>query len=123
MADKHTRHIPLEDKVLFDLVTEKGQIVEKGRAIAVEMEEVSKQFDAVKAKHDIQFDKLHKIKLKIIKRVQKVAAKELGEFEVPVTTDIKDGKLTLEISDSLAEFKESFKTFDRFTHAAPTKSK
>lgn len=121
MTDKFSREIPLEDAVLFDLVTEKGKIVEEGRDISKEMERVSKEFDALKAKSDKKFAEVHKLKLKIIKRVKKVAAKHIGEFEVPVTTEIKDGKLTLEISDSLAEFQDSFKKFDKWTHAAPTK--
>ena len=116
---KHIRRIELKDEELKALVQEKMDTVSKGRAIAQEMEDFAKLHDKKKKEHEALFADLNRIKLKIIKRVKKVASKELGEFELPVTTELVDGKLMFEITDGLIEFKESYKNFDKWSAARP----
>ena len=65
--------------------------------------------------------KVNKLKLKIIKAFERSIRPQLGEFDIPVTTEIKDGKLVVIVTDALAEFKETFSNFDPFTQAVPRK--
>ena len=65
--------------------------------------------------------KVNSKKLDIMKRVEKLTKKEVTEFEIPVTTEIQDGQLVLVVTNALAEFQESFKTFDKFKEPVPRK--
>lgn len=110
-----TRQITLDDKELYKMVEEKGKLVKEGRGISKEIEELIKQHGVLVKKHDAQLTKVNALKMKIIKRSKKLADKFLDEYEVPVTTDIKDGKIVFTCADTLAEFKKSFKKHDKWT--------
>jgi hypothetical protein len=120
---KNDRAIPLDDKLLLSMVEQKGEMVEGGRAISKQMEELQKQHTKLADDMTAQMAKVNKKKLEIFKRVEKLAKKFLGEFEIPVTTEIQDGKVVLIVTDALAEFQESFKTFDKFNEPVPRKEK
>lgn len=121
MADKHDREIPLDDSRIFALVEEKGVMVEQGRAMSREIEEVVKQHQALVTKLEMYSAKVNKHKLKIIKGIERSVRPLLGEFDIPVTTEIKNGKLVVIVTDAMAEFKDTFSRFDPFKDAVPRK--
>jgi len=55
--------------------------------------------------------------------VQKLAKAFLTDFEIPVTTEIREGKLVLMVTDALAEFQDSFRRFDKWSEPVPRKEK
>ena len=122
MADannKYEREIALEDGLLLSMVQQKGEMVEKGRAIARQMTELQTKIEQLSKEMEPLTQRVVKIKVEIFKRLQKLAGKQLSEFEIPITTDLRDGKIVLRVSDSLAEFKDTFKTFDKFGEPVP----
>jgi len=92
MAKTNDRVIPLDDKLLLSLVKEKADMVEKGRVVSKEMAEVQKQFDRLNNSLADLMASVNNKKLDIFKRVEKLAKHLLTEFEIPVTTEIRDGK-------------------------------
>lgn len=121
MVDKHQREIPLEDKRVFAMVEEKGVLVAEGREISRQMEELAKQHEALATKLNMKSAVVNKVKLKIIKAIERTIKPQLGEFDIPVTTEIKDGKLVVIVSDALSEFRETFSRFDPFKEPVPRK--
>lgn len=119
--DKYTRLIEIDDADLLALVQEKGQLVEQGRALSREQEALAQQHEKLGNEVSRIADKINGIKRRIFKKVEKHARKQLGEFEIPITTDVRDGKLVLLVSDALEEFKDSFKGFDKFREPMPKK--
>lgn len=117
MAAKHERIIELDNESLRALVVSKGEIVEQGRALARELQSLQEQFGVVKKKLEEKTEKVGVISREIIKKVQRVAGKHINEWEIPITTEIRDGKLVLIVSDALEEFKDEFKSHDKY--AAP----
>lgn len=122
-ADKIQREIVLEDKILLKMVQEKGALVEQGRAVARAMEDLAKQHEKLMSQHNELMNTTNNKKLDIIRRTQKVAHGLLSEYELPVTTEIRDGKVVLIVTDGLEEFKGSFKGFDKWKQAVPRKQK
>ena len=120
-ANKHKRVIVLDDPLLKSMVLKKGEIVEKGRAISKQQEELAKQHEKLGSDLEALTGNLNSHKLDIIHRTQKLAKKLLTEFEIPVTTELRDGKLVLIVSDALGEFQESFKSFDKWKEPVPRK--
>jgi hypothetical protein len=123
MADKFQREIPLDDPALFALVEQKGRLVEGGRALATEMEALAKQHEKLMETMTEQTTKVNDLKRQIIDRVREIADTQLSEFELPVTTEIKDGKVVLIATDGLEEFKDSFRGFDKWRQPVPRKKK
>jgi hypothetical protein len=123
MAKDNNRIIPLDDALLLNMVQEKGALVEEGRSISRQMEDVMKQVDKLSNLSNDLAAKITNKKLDIFKRVEKLTKKQLGEFEIPITTEIRDGKVVLIATDALAEFQDSFKTFDKFKEPVPRKQK
>jgi hypothetical protein len=123
MVDKYQREIPIDDKDLFALVVQKGELVDGGRALASEMEALAKQHEKLMEAMTEQTTKVNDIKLKIINRVREIAGGTLTEFELPVTTELKDGKVVLIVTEGLEEFKDSFKSFDKWRQPVPRKKK
>ena len=119
--NKHQRVIVLDDPLLKSMVLKKGEIVEKGRAISKQQEELAKQHEKLGTDLEALTGELNNHKLDIIRRTQKLAKKLLTEFEIPVTTELRDGKLVLIVSDALGEFQESFKSFDKWKEPVPRK--
>jgi hypothetical protein len=124
MANDNNRKILLDDKLLLTMVQQKGELVERGRAISQQMEEHAKQHELLNDQLTDLMATTNAKKLDIFKRVEKLTKKQLTEFEIPVTTEIQeDGQLVLIVTDALAEFQASFKTFDKFKEPVPRKSK
>jgi hypothetical protein len=121
MADKYQREIPIDDPKLLALVQEKGRLVEGGRQLATEMEALAKQHEKLMEAMTEQTTKVNDIKLKIIDRVKDMAEAQLTEFEIPVTTEIKNGIVQLIVTEGLEEFKDSFKNFDKWRQPVPRK--
>ena len=90
MEGKHDRVIPLEDESLLRMVGEKAALVESGRAISKEFEEMQKQLEALHLKLVDVTSEINTKKLAIFKRVEKLAKVQLSEFEIPVTTEVRD---------------------------------
>jgi predicted secreted acid phosphatase len=122
-APTYERVIPLDDNLLLDLVKQKGEMVDQGRAIATQMEDLAKQHDKLNTEQTALITKVTNKKLDIFKRVEKLAKPLLGEFEIPVTTEIRDGKVVLIVTDALTEFRDSFKRFDKWKEPVPKKDK
>lgn len=119
MEKAFNREIVLEDAKLFEMVEEKGKLVEEGRAHAKRAEELAKEHEKCVTHMNMVAGKLDRHKRKIIARVERAAKDLIGEYEVPVTTEIKDGKLVLIVADSLAEFKDQFSKINKFQQAPP----
>jgi hypothetical protein len=122
-SSKHQRTIPLDDPALVTMVQEKGQLVESGRAISTEMEALAAQHDKLAKEVSSIAEQTNKLKRKIFKKVEYAAKKLLGDYEIPITTEIRDGKLVLIVTDALAEFEDSFKDFDKWHEPVPRKKK
>lgn len=121
-ANKYEREIVLEESLLLSMVQQKGEMVEQGRAITKQMTELQSQIEKLTKDLTPLTQKVIKHKVEIFKRLQKLTKGRLGEFEIPITADVRDGKVVLRVSDSLAEFKDTFKTFDRFREPVPVKA-
>lgn len=120
-TDKYQRIIPLDDKLLFSMVQQKSEMVEKGRAISKQLEELAARHEALNTELTSLTAEVTAKKIDIFKRVEKLAKGQLTEFEIPVTTDIQDGTLVLLVSDALSEFHDTFKTFDKWHEPVPRK--
>jgi hypothetical protein len=123
MADAKTyqREIVLEDAKLVEMVTRKGEMVEKGRAIAKQIQELQQQMERLQKELSPMTGHVISLKQEIFRRLKKVVGKDLQEFEVPVNADIRDGKVILLDSYTLSEFKESFHSIDKFKEPVPIK--
>jgi len=119
---KFEREIVIDDTKLVDLVTQKGVLVDEGREMAKQMESLAKQHQALLDKQNGLITKVNKIKIDIVRNVKRLIGKELTEFEVPVTTNLVDGKVVFLCADTLGEYKESFSKIDKWREArTPTK--
>lgn len=118
-ADKFKREIELDDALLLGMVKEKGDMVEKGRIITKQMEDLARQHEKLHKELTELSTTINNKKLDIIKRVKMFAKGLLGEYEIPLTTEIKDGKVVLVVSHALDEFKASFEQFDPWKHPVP----
>lgn len=116
---KYEREVILDDKLLYSMVEQKGQMVEQGRAIAKQMHELSEQMERLQKQMEPLTEKVIKHKRSIFDRLKKLAGKDLSEFEIPMQAEIRDGKVVLTVSDALAEFKDTFVTVDKFKEALP----
>jgi|SRR5450631_3514004 hypothetical protein len=123
MADNHDRVIPLDDALLLTMVGEKAELVEKGRGISKQFEEMQAQLERLHMDLTAVTADVTTKKLAILKRVEQLAKDKLTEFEIPVTTEIRKGKVVLIATDALAEFTDSFKRFDKFEEPVPRKEK
>src|SRR4051812_34207022 len=112
MADNFQREIMLDDIELFALVEEKGRLVDGGRTLAARMEELAKQHEVLMEEMTEETTKVNEVKTKISAKCRELVDTQLNEFEIPVTTEIRDGKLYFLVTDGLEEFKDSFKGFD-----------
>src|SRR5690242_11165567 len=110
MADvkKYEREIIIDDKLLFSMVEQKGEMVENGRAISKQMQELSEQMERLQKQMGPLTEKVIKQKRGIFDRLKKLVGRDLAEFEIPCNADIRDGKVVLTVSDTLAEFKDTF---------------
>ena len=109
MAKDNNRVIPIDDKLLLTMVEEKGALVDEGRSISRRMEEVMKQVDKLSNLSNDLAAKITNKKLDIFKRLEKLTKNQIGEFDIPVTTEIRDGQLVFIVTDALAEFKDRFR--------------
>jgi len=105
------------------MVEKKGEMVEQGRSLSRQAEDLATQHEKVVEQLTEHADKVNNLKLEILRRTEKLARKLLGEFELPVTTVLKDGKVVLEVTEALEEFKDSFKAFDKWHEPVPRKKK
>lgn len=120
---KHQRVIDLDDTLLRDMVVQKAEMVEQGRAISKQQEELAKQHEKLGKDLEALTAKLNNQKLNIIRRTQKLAKTVLSEFEIPVTTELRDGKVVLIVTDALTEFKDRFNDFDKWREPVPLSRK
>lgn len=114
-ANKYQRVIEIDDADLRTLIEEKGKIVESGRGISRELEAIMEQHQKLTDELTSKAGKVGTLARKIFKRVKKLAAHQLGEWEMPITTQIRDGKVVLIVQDALAEFQDEFKARDKFS--------
>jgi len=104
-------------------VEQKGKMVEDGRAISRELQAAQDQFEKSKKALEELAAKVGDLSRRIFKKVQRSAAKDLAEWEIPITTEVRDGTLVLVVSDALAEFKDEFKKQDKFASPHAKKEK
>lgn len=113
--NSYQRIIEIDDETIKALVIEKGELVETGRAISREMEALSEQFEKLKKELASQAGKVSAASHRIFKRVRKAVGNQLAEYEIPLTCQVRDGKLVLVVSDALSEFRDEFKKKDKFS--------
>ena len=120
--EKYNREIVLDDKSLLTLVEKKGKIVEKGRGLAKEMEELAQKHGKLLDEQNKLIKKANKVKIDIVRKCEKLVGDQLSEYEVPVTTDIRDGKVVFTCTDTMAEWKDTFGKMNKWqTARVPTK--
>jgi hypothetical protein len=122
-AKKYERDIIIEDKLLLSMVVQKGEMVEKGRAIARQMQELTKQMELLQKDMAPLTEQVIKHKRSIFDRLKKLVGRDLAEFEIPVNADVRDGKVVLTVSDALGEFQDNLRSIDKFKEAVPLKRK
>jgi|GEM_PF-3125007 len=121
-AKQFQRIIELPDAELLALVKEKGQIVEAGRGISRRMQDLVEQHEKLSQEMAVQAGKGGTVARRIFKRIKKLTKGQLTEWEMPLTTEIRDGKVVLIVEDSLETFKAEFRGHDKFgAHQAPKK--
>lgn len=125
MADtaKHEREIVLDDAELLTMIQMKGEMVEQGRSMSRRQTDLQSEIDKITQEMGALTSKVINHKLKIFRRIKKLAKNLLNEYEIPVTTDIKDGKPVLLVADALEEFRDTFQGFDKFSEPVPRKKK
>lgn len=123
MENPINRVIPLDDSLLFAMVEQKGVFVEEGRALSQKIEDATAVVEKLEAEQESLIAKVTKQRLNIMKRLEKLTKHTLGEFDIPVTTEIRDGKLVLLITDAMAEFRQTFSKFNKFSDPVPRKTK
>jgi hypothetical protein len=118
-ANKYERVIILDDAELLEMVKQKGVLVEEGRSISRMMEDLTKQMDKLTQDMSSLTGKVIAHKRRIFKGLKRATKGQLNEYEIPVNTEIRDGKLVLVVSDAMAEFKDSIGSIDKFTEPVP----
>jgi len=98
-----TRYIEINNAKLLDLVKEKGEIVDKGRNHYKEIEKINEIAIEIGRERNAIVSKIIEL------TSQELAKEEIGEFEVAMTTEIKNGVLRVEIVDQIAEYKENIR--------------
>jgi hypothetical protein len=96
-----TRYIELDNKELKELVITKGEVVDKGRKHYKEIEKLTEIGTEIGEERNDVVSKIIELTAK------ELGNKEVGEFEVAMTTDIHNGVLRVAIVDQLAQFKEN----------------
>src|SRR4051812_42458257 len=123
MADNYQRDIVLDDALLLARVTKKGGRVEEGDSVSRQAEELAKQHETVLEKLTAHAEQVNNLNLNVMPRTEKLAKKQLTEFDIPVTTVLQDGKVVLQVTEALEEFKGSFKSFDKWHQPVPRRKK
>jgi hypothetical protein len=123
MEKESNRTIPLDDSLLFAMVEQKGTLVEEGRALAKKIEDAAAVVEKLESQMESIVAKVNKQKLSIMKRIEKLTRSLLGEFDIPVTTEIRDGKVVLLVTDAMAEFRNTFSKFNKYSEPVPRKQK
>ena len=98
-----TRYIEINNAKLLKLVKEKGEIVDKGRKHYKEMERLNEIGTEIGKERNAIVSKIIEL------TSQELAKEEIGEFEVAMTTEIKNGVLRVEVVDQIAEYKKNIR--------------
>jgi hypothetical protein len=103
------RVIKIENKEIFDLVSKKGELVDKGRAMAQEMEDLGKKFAEMQEELKELGGEVDAVRGEIIPLVeQAIKELDLSEYEIYENTSIEDGQLQIKVVDKMEEFKAKF---------------
>lgn len=119
MEDKYQRVIVLDDAKLLAMIRDKAEFVEQGRTMSRMQTDLQAQMDKITQEMTSLTGKVIAHKRKIFQRIKKLAQKELTEYEIPLTADIRDGKPVLVVTNAMQEFQDTFKGFDKFTEPVP----
>lgn len=98
------RYIEINNDELKALVEKKGEIVDQGRAHYAEMEELHAKGNKISEERNSVVEEILKLTGECLKD------QEIDEFEVASTTDIKDGVVRVEIIDTVAQYKDNYRT-------------
>ena len=115
--------IVLDDPKLLEMIKQKAEFVEQGRSISRMQTDLQTQMDKLSQDMASLTGKVIAHKRKIFQRIKKLVRNELSEYEIPLNTDLRDGKPVLVVTDALQEFKETFAGFDKFTEPVPVPRK
>lgn len=114
MEENFNRTIVLEDSSLKTLVEERDALLEEAGVFVREMEEAAEKHKKANEALIKKARKIDDVKMRIIKKTEKAAKDLLGEFEIPITTILEDGKVLLKVNDAVEEFKARFKKHNKF---------
>lgn len=113
---KHERVIEFESKEVRELVEKKLELVTEGRKLNDEALEVAQKHQELVEKITDIAGEIRDIQHKIIPMMKDICEEQnlLEEYEVPMTTDLKDGKLILRVEDQMQHFIDRFNSSDKF---------
>lgn len=116
MGKNFKRLIELQNAPMKKLVEQKQALVAKGAKAQEEAEEIVKQHEKKVEEIKKVADDIRKNQNKIISLVKKDCEKKdlLTDYEVPLTTEVKDGQLLLTVEDQLEMFKDRMDGVDKF---------
>lgn len=118
-----SREIRLDDPNLVADIEEKGRLVERGREITRKMEALAAEHKKLSDEQSALFGQVVRIKKNIFRKLKRAAGRDLGEYEVPMNADVRDGAVILLIEDEMEKFKAEWKRFDKWTEPRPIKQK
>ena len=122
-TNTHARTIEFDSPEILALVEKKMELVKEGRAMNDEALALAEQHQKLVEGIATRADEIRNIQLDIIPLVKDICIKEelLSEYEVPMTTDIENGKLVLKVEDQMAMFTTKFNSVDKFGEVAEVK--
>jgi len=124
MENNFKREITFENKKIRELVENKLELVVAGRELNEEAIEIAEQHSELVKKIEKTAEKIREIQVKIIHELKKIEKTlDIEEFELPLTTDIKEGILILEVENVLEAFKKKFVSNDKFLDVPVKKGK
>lgn len=112
--------IEVDSEALRSMIAEKVALVEEGQAYQREAEELEKQHKAfVDKMHEVS-DKIRSLQVdRIMPEVKTLIADKLTQYEVPITTEIRDGKTIVITHDLVELYKERFDGWDKWATPLP----
>jgi hypothetical protein len=124
MENNFKREITFENKKIRELVEKKLELVVAGREVNEEAMKIAEQHSELVKKIEKTAEKIREIQVKIIHELKKIEKTlDIEEFELPLTTDIKEGILILEVENVLEAFKKKFVSNDKFLDVPVKKGK
>jgi hypothetical protein len=116
----YERVIEVDSDAIRSMIAEKVALAEEGQAYQREAEELEKQHKAIVEKmHDVA-DKIRTLQVeRIMPEVRTLVEDKLTAYEIPTTTEIRDGKTVVVVHDLVELYKERFSDWNKWETPLP----